>query len=140
LARATLHVKAVKIDPNKPGSVDVSYDVIAVIMNTPDVPILGGIIGDASLPDQRERFPIEMGKTDHQRTGQQEHRKPVVVGGGERIGPEAASFIPDEASIEFTAKTMRFVRTRYGAASCRLLFRPHRPQTPKLGPNSNVTT
>jgi hypothetical protein len=40
LVRATLHVKAVKIDPNKPGSVDVSCNVIAEIMNTPDVPIL----------------------------------------------------------------------------------------------------
>jgi hypothetical protein len=40
LVRATLHVKAVKIDPNKPGSVDVSYNVIAEIMKTPDVPIL----------------------------------------------------------------------------------------------------
>ena len=29
LVRATLHVKAVKIDPNKPGSVDVSYNVVA---------------------------------------------------------------------------------------------------------------
>ena len=40
LVRATLHVKAVKTDPNKPGSVDVSYNIIAEIMNTPDVPIL----------------------------------------------------------------------------------------------------
>ena len=40
LVRATLHVKAVKTDPNKPGSVDVSYNVIAEIMNTPDMPIL----------------------------------------------------------------------------------------------------
>ena len=40
LVRATLHVKAVKIDPNKPGSVDVSYNIVAEIMNTPDVPIL----------------------------------------------------------------------------------------------------
>jgi hypothetical protein len=39
LVRATLHVKAVKTDPNKPGSVDVSYSVIAEIMNAPDVPI-----------------------------------------------------------------------------------------------------
>ena len=39
LVRATLHVKAVKTDPNKPGSVDVSYNVIAEIMNAPDVPI-----------------------------------------------------------------------------------------------------
>ena len=40
LVRATLHINAVKIDPNKPGSVDVSYNIIAEIMNTPDVPIL----------------------------------------------------------------------------------------------------
>ncbi|MBR1148526.1 hypothetical protein [Bradyrhizobium sp. AUGA SZCCT0431] len=40
LVRATLHVKAVKMNPNKPGSVDVSYNIIAEIMNTPDVPIL----------------------------------------------------------------------------------------------------
>ena len=39
LVRATLHVKAVKTDPNKPGSVDVSYNIIAEIMNAPDVPI-----------------------------------------------------------------------------------------------------
>jgi hypothetical protein len=40
LVLATLQVKAVKIDPNKPGSVDVSCNVVAEIMNTPDVPIL----------------------------------------------------------------------------------------------------
>jgi hypothetical protein len=40
LVRATLHIKAVKTDPSKPGSVDVSYSVIAEIMNTPDMPIL----------------------------------------------------------------------------------------------------
>ncbi|MGH6714079.1 MAG: hypothetical protein ACREEK_34630 [Bradyrhizobium sp.] len=40
LVRATLHVKAVKVDPNKPGSVDVSYNIVAEIMNTPDMPIL----------------------------------------------------------------------------------------------------
>jgi hypothetical protein len=39
LVRATLHVKAVKTDPNKPGSVDVSYNIVAEIMNAPDVPI-----------------------------------------------------------------------------------------------------
>ena len=39
LVRATLHVKAVRTDPNKPGSVDVSYNIIAEIMNAPDVPI-----------------------------------------------------------------------------------------------------
>ena len=40
LVRATLHVNAVKIDPKKPGAVDVSYNIVAEIMNTPDVPIL----------------------------------------------------------------------------------------------------
>jgi len=40
LVRATLHVKGVKIDPKKPGSVDVAYNIVAEIMNTPDVPIL----------------------------------------------------------------------------------------------------
>ena len=39
LVRATLHVKAVKIDPNKPGSVDVSYNVIAEMMPVPETPI-----------------------------------------------------------------------------------------------------
>jgi hypothetical protein len=39
LVRATLHVKAVKIDPKKPGSVDVAYNVIAEIMPMPSVPI-----------------------------------------------------------------------------------------------------
>jgi hypothetical protein len=40
LVRATLHVNAVRTDPKKPGAVDVSYNIIAEIMNTPDVPIL----------------------------------------------------------------------------------------------------
>ena len=39
LLRATLHVKAVRTDPRKPGVVDVSYDVIAEIMPQPSVPI-----------------------------------------------------------------------------------------------------
>jgi len=39
LVRATLHVKAVKIDPKKPGSVDVAYNVVAEIMSVPRVPI-----------------------------------------------------------------------------------------------------
>jgi hypothetical protein len=39
LVRATLHVKAVKIDPNKPGTVDVSYNVIAEMMPVPETPI-----------------------------------------------------------------------------------------------------
>ena len=40
LVRATLHVTAVKADPSKPGTVDVSYRVIAEVMKTPDLPIL----------------------------------------------------------------------------------------------------
>jgi len=40
LVRATLHVKSVKTDPNKPGSVDVSYNIVAEIMRTRDMPIL----------------------------------------------------------------------------------------------------
>ena len=40
LVRATLHVNAVRTDPNKPGSIDVSYNIVAEILNTPDVPIL----------------------------------------------------------------------------------------------------
>jgi hypothetical protein len=39
LVRATLHIKAVKTDPKRPGSVDVSYSVIAEIMPVPSVPI-----------------------------------------------------------------------------------------------------
>jgi hypothetical protein len=39
LLRATLHVKSVKAAPNKPGGVEVSYNVIAEIMATPDNPI-----------------------------------------------------------------------------------------------------
>jgi hypothetical protein len=35
-----LHVNSVKVDPNKPGGIDVSYNVIAEIMPTPDQPIL----------------------------------------------------------------------------------------------------
>lgn len=37
--RATLHVRSVRADPKKPGSVDVSYNVTAEIINTPAVPI-----------------------------------------------------------------------------------------------------
>jgi hypothetical protein len=40
LVRATLHVRAVKSDPNKPGTVDVSYNVTAEVISAPDVPIL----------------------------------------------------------------------------------------------------
>ena len=39
LVRATLHVKSVKTDPTKPGGVEISYNVIAEIMATPDSPI-----------------------------------------------------------------------------------------------------
>jgi hypothetical protein len=39
LVRATLHVNAVTIDPNKPGAVDVSYNVIAEMMPVPETPI-----------------------------------------------------------------------------------------------------
>jgi hypothetical protein len=40
LVRATLHVRSVRADPKKPGNVDVSYNVVAEVINTPDVPIL----------------------------------------------------------------------------------------------------
>ncbi len=36
LVRATLHIKTVTTDPNKPGSIDISYNVVAEIMTTPD--------------------------------------------------------------------------------------------------------
>jgi hypothetical protein len=39
LLRATLHVNSVKADLKKPGTVDVSYNVIAEIMATPEMPI-----------------------------------------------------------------------------------------------------
>ncbi len=39
LVRATLHVKAVKADPKKPGNVAVTYDVVAEIMTAPKTPI-----------------------------------------------------------------------------------------------------
>ena len=39
LIRATLHVTSVKVDPTKPGAIDVSYNVIAEVMATPDTPI-----------------------------------------------------------------------------------------------------
>jgi hypothetical protein len=40
LIRATLHVKAVKPNPKRPGALEISYDVITEIMAKPDVPIL----------------------------------------------------------------------------------------------------
>ena len=39
LVRATLHVKAVRINPKKPGSVDVTYNVVTEIMPVPSTPI-----------------------------------------------------------------------------------------------------
>ena len=39
LLRATLHVKTVRMDPNKPGTVDVSYNVVTELMPVPDMPI-----------------------------------------------------------------------------------------------------
>jgi hypothetical protein len=38
--RATLHVRSVTADPKKPGKVDVSYNIVTEVINTPDVPIL----------------------------------------------------------------------------------------------------
>jgi hypothetical protein len=40
LVRATLHVKDVKINAQRPGDVDVSYNVVAEVMAIPSVPIL----------------------------------------------------------------------------------------------------
>jgi hypothetical protein len=40
LVRATLHVKSIKSDPNKPGALDVSYDIVAEIMAKPVSPVL----------------------------------------------------------------------------------------------------
>jgi hypothetical protein len=39
LVRATLHVKSVKTDPNNPDRIDVSYNVAAEVMTTPEMPI-----------------------------------------------------------------------------------------------------
>jgi hypothetical protein len=39
LVRATLHINSVKADPKKPGGVDVSYNIIAEVIATPDMPI-----------------------------------------------------------------------------------------------------
>jgi hypothetical protein len=39
LVRATLHVKSVKADPSNPGSLDVSYNIIAEVMVAPKMPI-----------------------------------------------------------------------------------------------------
>jgi len=40
LVRATLHVKSIKSDPNTPGALDVSYDIVAEIMAKSVSPIL----------------------------------------------------------------------------------------------------
>jgi hypothetical protein len=40
LVRATLHVKSVKSDPDRPGAIDVSYNVVAEVMAKPGSPIL----------------------------------------------------------------------------------------------------
>jgi hypothetical protein len=40
MVRATLHVKDVKINAQKPGDVDLSYHVVAEVIATPSVPIL----------------------------------------------------------------------------------------------------
>ena len=40
LVRATLHIKDVKPSAQKPGSVDISYNVVAEVMPVPSVPIL----------------------------------------------------------------------------------------------------
>jgi len=39
LVRATLHVNSVKSDPNKPGAIDVSYNIVAEVIAKPDSPI-----------------------------------------------------------------------------------------------------
>jgi hypothetical protein len=39
LVRATLHVSSVKADPKKPGTIDVSYNVITEVMAIPNSPI-----------------------------------------------------------------------------------------------------
>jgi len=41
LVRATLHVKSVKVDPNKPGAIDISYCVVAEVIARPDSLMLG---------------------------------------------------------------------------------------------------
>jgi len=40
LVRATLHVKDVRPNPQKPGSVDISYHVVTEMMTAPDAPIM----------------------------------------------------------------------------------------------------
>ena len=40
LVRATLHVKEVKANAKSPSSLDISYNIVAEVMKTPEVPIL----------------------------------------------------------------------------------------------------
>jgi hypothetical protein len=40
VVRATLHVRDVKLNPQKSGSVDIAYNVVTEVMSTPDVPIM----------------------------------------------------------------------------------------------------
>jgi hypothetical protein len=40
LVRATLHVKNVKPSSQKPGSVDISYNVVTEVTAVPDIPIM----------------------------------------------------------------------------------------------------
>ena len=39
LVRATLHINSVKVDPKKPGALNVAYNIVAEVIATPDVPI-----------------------------------------------------------------------------------------------------
>jgi hypothetical protein len=39
LIRATLHVRALKIDPKNPDSLDVTYNVISEVVRAPELPI-----------------------------------------------------------------------------------------------------
>jgi hypothetical protein len=40
VVRATLHVRDVKRSRQKSGSVDITYNVVTEVVNTPDVPIM----------------------------------------------------------------------------------------------------
>jgi hypothetical protein len=40
VVRATLHVRDVKPNRQKPGSVDITYNVVTEVVNAPDVPIM----------------------------------------------------------------------------------------------------
>jgi hypothetical protein len=39
LVRATLHVRDVKPNPQRPGTVDISYNIVAEVMPVPSAPI-----------------------------------------------------------------------------------------------------